>query len=64
MYNVRVLKNWVFKFKLTYAGVDSAGEGVPAHLHDSQEEQPEHDAVLGAPEQVVQGVVVPRVYPC
>ena len=38
-----------------------AGVSVPAHLDDSEEEEPDLDRVGGAPGQVVEGVVVPDV---
>ena len=43
------------------AAEDGAGVGIPAHLDNSEYEEPDLDRVGGAPGQVVEGVVVPDV---
>ena len=39
----------------------SGGLGVPAHLDNSEEEEPDLDGEGGGPGQVVKGVVIPDV---
>ena len=43
------------------AAEHSAGFSVPAHLDNSEEEQPELDREGSGPGQVVEGVVIPAI---
>ena len=43
------------------AAEGGAGEGVPAHLDNSKEEEPDLDREGGGPGQVVEGVVIPDI---